>query len=626
MRKGIFILIVLILLITQLSAYERMDLLGKKTFIIRISDMSGFLNAIEQSGMGKLWNSEAMKPFLNNQSLGDTLKDTIIHGLCQKKCDNKEYKHLYWEQMKLFKGEVVIGFSYLPNGEIDGSIVAALDKPGFEKTLEYSERLAELDEESGAPKRQDFQGVGIYRSDEKKKNAHTTTWETFYNGTYINANNEEWVKQCVVKLKQELPSSPSCPPTFHVRMSDQFLKDIIEMGAKRQAEREQDNQEEINPTDTTEPTEPPEPTEPSAPAESPKIATSMVTKAMGLDRFKSLSFSVTFKPETMESLFSIEIDLSPGESKGIFALLGTEPLPTGHRLPYVPEDVYYYLVMRLDFNSLWKEIPGIVKTIYPKSAEQFTTYVNMIGAMFQVDLSVDLFGSLGTLTTIYSRMEGLEEQSIFALQLKDAVKIEKILDKFLGKSSLIAANLKDILKVDELNGHKIYTFKTPAAGIPQPDAPQPQQSQLKPRASSSCFCVIDGSLVIGNEKLVRNMIQAASNSKKENRFYQSPAYTSLVRNLPEDTVNFSIRDFSQYLKPMLEMLKNIYSRTALPGRSPQEPDKSSPFDTFLRNLRFDLLPSMEFMTPYLGTSISYGQYKNGTFTIRETAVYPPKKN
>ncbi|NIM17040.1 MAG: hypothetical protein GTO45_22095 [Candidatus Aminicenantes bacterium] len=636
-RNSFLILSAVVLLISlslsPLWPYERMELLDpeEQSIIIRFSNVAEFLKAVEQSGPGRLWNSEAMKPFLNNQSLGEALKETLMNSFLSEKAKQKELSHLMWEGLKLQKGELIIGISFGKGDKIDIAVIAEIDKAGFLKTMELSERMSELDEDLGAPQRQSFQGVDIYHSVMKRPEGPDSTWDAFYNGTMVGGDNREWVEHSIVQLKKQPPTSPSGAPLLHLRVTQRFIKGLFEK--KPKASQPEGPVDQHPPDAGTEPPgsqtppTPPPPDAPSPPPPSPAV----IMKAMGLDRVQYISFDLTLKPKAMESLFRIKLNPPTGGNRGVWALLGKEPLPSNHRLAYVPEDVYTYQVMRLDFDALWREIPEILKAINPQQAMQFQAFVNMFGAMYQLDLSRDIFGNLGTLFTTYSRMEAMGKQELMALQLRTPAAMEKLLAKLFGEGSMLKSQLKDALEVHELRGHKLYSFKNPKL-IPAPPPEAGQQPPQPPNIESvyTGLSVVDGALVFGEDKLVRGMIQATSSTSKisSNGFYTSPLYTEMIRNMPENAVGCSIVDISQLLKPFMGILKNPALSRTLSSRDQLTPPKkrsSSPLTEFFNNLRYDRLPDFEYISSFFGKGIGYNRFQGMDLISQAVFKYPEKR-
>ncbi len=596
------IVLVLSLSPQSLRAYNRQDLIDETAVLIRVSNAADFLTAIAQSSLGQLWNSKEMQPFLNNRSLAEALKETLLQSVYSEKPNNKELSHLLWEGSKMLKNELIVGISP-PNQEANEElfILAALDEPAYLKSRALDERMAELDANMSTPHKQDFQGVDLYRIDHTRPDKTSDTqWEAFYGGTLIGGTSREWVERCIVQLKKELPAAPGGPPTLHLRSTDQLIKYIIAAG-------EQPPQEEQNPGEKN--TDNPDPPAPS---------TRVVLNALGLDHLKTISLDLILKPEAME--FQLIIKTKGAGAKGLWTLLSREPLPPNHRLVYVPDDVYNYQAMRLDFNALWKELPGILKSIDPQYEQYLNAFTAMFSEMYQIDLTRDVFDNLGTLITTFSRLENQEKQELYAWQVRNPEAMEKLLAKLYGEGSFLSAQLQDNLEIHQLHGYKLYSFKT----SPVLPADSPGKKSIYTGIS-----VVEGALVFGTDQLVRGMIQAAANNKKtiSNTFFQLPDYPALMRQVPDDAVGCAIIDVTQLVQSLLLLIKNA-AAPRIPGPENQ-PDKdnikTNPLTEFFSNLRFDRLPPNDFMTSFFSKGIVYTRYEGNDLISRGIFQYRQRK-
>lgn len=587
---------------SSLRAYERRELVEPASVIVCVSDVEKFLEAIEQSSVGQLWNSKEMKPFLNNQNLAKTLRETFFQAIYSEKPDNKELSHLSWESARLLKGELVVGFSPSNRqGKQDLFIAAAIEEEDYLKSKRLDERIAELDDDMAAPHRQDFQGVDLYRIDRKTASDDSESeWESFYGGTLVSSTSREWVERCIVRLKKELPVAPPGPPTLYLRLNDRFVKSFLD--PQEQSPDEEDGTKEEIPFNR---------------GPSPSV----VLNALGFDQLKSISLDLILKPEAVE--FQLAIKTKGGERKGIWTLLTGEHVPLKHRVAYVPADVYSYQVMRLDFNALWGELPEILKSINPLYIQYLKSFNKMFTEMYRVDLSRDVFGNLGTLITTFSRMEKMKKQELFVWQLRNPDAMEKLLAKLYGEGGLLGAQLQDRLEIYELHGHKLYTLKP---GLEKPETAPPLQAKAPGREFGYIvFSVVDGALVFGSDKLARSLIQATVNPRNSNTntLYQKPIYTAMMRQVPDDAVGFAVLDISRLLGPMLEFLRNPLMIQALKRENQQDKDKGKPgpLTEFLDNLRFDRLPPVDFMTSFFGTGVSYTRLSANETITRGIFLY-----
>ena len=588
-----------------LQAYNRQDLIDSSAVIIRVSNTTDFLNAIELSSVGQLWNSKEMKPFLNNQGLAKALKETFLQSVYSdiEKPNNKELFHLLWEESKLLKDELIVGISP-PNqeGKENFFTLAALDEPAYLKSKTIDERMAELDKNMSAPYKQDFQGVDLFRSTRTRTDKTTESeWDAFYGGTLVSSTSREWVERCIVKLKKELPAAPTGPPMLQLRIPGQVIKYIL-------APQDPAAHEEHN-TLEKEKQGPPIPPAPSPPA---------IFNALGLDRLNYISLDLILKPESMEFQFTVKTK-GPAE-KGIWTLLTREPVPLNHRLLYVPDDVYSYQVMRVDFNALWKELPEILKSINPQYAQFLDNVTTMFTQMYKIDLSRDVFGNLAPLITTFSRTQDLEKQELYAWQVRNPGAMEKLLAKLYGEGSFLEAQLQDHLEIHQLHGHKLYSFKIP----PKKPGDTPGQE-----TTYTGISVVDGSLVFGSDKLVRGLIQAAANNKQtiSNTLYQLPEYTVLMRKVPDDALAYAITDVSQLVQSLFGLIeyKKMLKIQGAEKQQDKDNNQSNPLTEFFNKLRFDRLPPVDFMTSFFSKGITYTRFEGNDLVTRGVFQYRQRK-
>jgi hypothetical protein len=612
---------VLLMLLTGsprlLPAYERQELIDSAAVIVRVSDVSDFITAIAQSGLGQLWNSNEMKPFIQGQSLAEALKETFLFSVYGEKTNYKELAHLSWEELKLLNGELVVGFSPPdPEGKSGFFIVAAMSPPAYLKTLDIDERMAELDEGESAPRKQVFQGVDVFRLDRTVSPGVTQSeWSAFYGGTLLSGSSQEWVERCLVRLKKELPSAPAVPPTLHVGINNRFIAYMFEQQAAPPGEESWADGAEEGEGD-----------EEGRGTPDPPVPPSVIFNALGLDQLQGAALDLILKPGSMD--FQLIVNNSgKGELKGLWTLLTREPVPPKHQLAYVPGDVYNYQVMRLDLNALWKELPGILKAINPQLAMKLQGITGIFSGAYQVDLSRDVFGNLGTLVTSFSRMDGPKKQELLAWQLRDPEAMEKLLVKLLGESSPLKARFQDWLEISDLQGHKLYSFKTIA---PEPRiAPAQQPNAPMPQSTYTGISVVDGALVFGPDQLVRSLIQAGVSGKKNlnNSLYQAPYYTRLLSQVPGDATGYTITDISLLLQPLLQFFKRTWAADPQKreGQEDNGKEKTSPLTEFIHNLQFERLPTADFIASFFGKGISYVRFDGDKLVSRGIFQYREKK-
>ncbi|MFC1671267.1 hypothetical protein ACFL20_12820, partial [Spirochaetota bacterium] len=391
------LLILIICSFQGLHAYDRSSLVDKKSkIILRFSDISNFVKAIEDSPIGKLWNSVEMKPFLNNQSLMMSIKRAFIESSQSGKKSGKEMAKLKWESINMIKGELVIALSMKElNKDINFFVMTSMDKKSYERIVTIDEKLSEIDEALRVPRRRSFQGVEYIQYFGKNKNTSANIkskkvgpyFQSFYGNTMVLSNNIEWVKKCIIKLKSELPAEKAEPPSIKFELTDGFVKQII----KNMRQKKKINVQ-------------------------AKFHMPTVLYNLGIDGLDKISFDVVLGQGSFEMNYLIK---NSAGKRGVWTLLDNKPVPANHRLAYVPADVYSYQVSRLDLNAFWLKLPLILQSINPQIGLLFNMYVTNLSKQLDVDITNDIIGNLDTLITNYYRLDGINQQVLYSWQLRN---------------------------------------------------------------------------------------------------------------------------------------------------------------------------------------------------------------
>lgn len=607
-----------------LNAYERMDLLESPEVVIRFSNTTQFFKTLEESAPGRLWSSNEMKPFLNNQSLGTALKDALLNALLEGESNKKQLAHLYWEGLKLCRGELIIAFK---PGKDDKSplnfyIINSMSEEEFNKGLRLNERIAELDSDTESTRIVRFKGIPLYSTRSMEEGKPRVSWECFYKGTVLEADDREWVERCLLRLMEKTPDEPSGSPVLQVRLYNSFLKTMITPERQKTPAKGKDGE---NPGNNG----PASGTFHAAPRPNPE----KMFSALGLNDIKYISGQLILNPGSMAIQLRVKNKNSNPSirSKGLWKVFSREPASPKNRLPYVPSDIYTYQVMRLDVNALWNELPEIIGGMEPKGGMYLNMLKQMFVKMYKVDLTRDVFGNFGTLVTTYGRMEGMRKQELFSWQLRDAGAIEKALAKIMGEGSPLKNRLAGLMEIHDLQGHKLYSVKSPAP--PMPPNGKGNHGQLRRSSPDMGFAVVDNALVFGAEPLVRSHIQATASKHEDSPFYRSNEYKRMVKMIPENAVGYSVMDIGRLVRPVLEVFKSpmmlkfismreqSYKKMA-EGEAKMKPDA---LDEFVNNLKFEHLPPVDFITSFFGKGYSCTLIEGNDIVTRTTITYPPKQ-
>ena len=595
--KSLLIVLLLAACISRLPAYQpfrRSDLVeAGATVVLRISNGSAFMNALEESSFGKLWNSPEMKPFLNGQSLQEALIKGIFLPHTEDAAVDEAY-HLNREILSMFGGEVIMAID-LGQGENETKLffLVEMNEPDYKKIRGLIEQENKVAGKKTVTHRHTFQGVELIQDvitgDDEKE---THEWMAFSGNTFINGSTRRWVEQCIVRLKKESPGKPPGPPSLQLWLPDGALQ-----RAWKAAEKEEPAEQET-PGDTG----------PDNKA---------IFKALGIDALGKVSLECKMTPYGAELNLQVR---AKGEPVGLWTLFSKDPAPRGLILGYVPENALSFQVTRLNIQAFWEEIPTMLEAFGPEASARFKMFLAYGAQMLQVDLGRDIVANLDSVFTSYSRLEGTEDITLTAWQLRDAAAIEKALGKMFAEGSWVRTMMKENFEVLDLPEHKVYILKVPKMEMPAGD-----QASQKPVITYVPYgiSVVEGDLVVGRLSLVRSFINGSRDKKEGRKFYKSPLYSFMDRRVPDNAMGYGLSDINQLLRPGLDYFKKIGQNAQKPPEAPELPEghpetpapgKPDAIGTFFGNLKFDQLPSPEFLGSFFGPWISFYQFDGNQFT------------
>jgi hypothetical protein len=593
----------------------------KAHIVFRISNGEAFLEAIKDSPYGKLWNSPEMKPFLNNQSLEHALiKSMFLNQVKPSAVD--EALELNRKILSMLKGEVIAGFEMKESDKYkyqdkdsEFFALAEMNESDYKKIQELFLLESKVIGEKAISHRHTFQEVELIQNITIDTNDNVeadgnadiddkgekSDWMAFYGNTFINTSNRQWVEQCIVRLKKELPQNPMGPPVFQIWLPDGFINHLVE---KKQ------EKENVGPPDSA-----------------------TIFRALGLDMLGKVSFEWKMSPLCSEIHLHVR---NKGGKKGLWTVLSKDPVPRSLFLGYVPEDVLSYQIIRLNIHAFWQEIPSMLDTFGPQASAQFNMGLTAASQMLQVDIERDIVANLDTVLTSYSQLEGIQDVSLYAWQLRNSMAMEKTLGKLFAEGSWLRRMMKDNFECLDLQEHKVYSFKIPQYQKPPGETTPKNLPVVKP--VSYGITIVDGDLVFGRLNLIRSFIHGSQDTRTGRKFYQSPLFTQMIQRVPDNAVGYGFSDITQWIKPAVNFFKSIGRKAqsqppsdeenetigigkGKPGKSP----KPDPLDNFFKNLKYDRLPSPEFLRSFFGPWMSYYQFNGKEFIVKWEFHNPPPK-
>lgn len=614
----VFIL-VLCLCVSSLSAYERVDLLEPGLdMMFRISDGAALLKALDNSPVGKFWNSPQMKAFLNNQSLEETLiKDIFTDSVPANR--TQEAVAVNRKIVSSFKGEIAAGLMFGENDNMFFSVLTEMNEADYKIVRELFKQENKLSGTKAVYQQHSFQGVDLFQTITKAKEGEKSEWMAFYGNTGIFGSKRPWVEQCIVRLKKELPQKKTGPPSFHVWFPDDFFNRIMEINRQRKSPIEEA-------------------------AAGPLPDSGAVMKALGFAGIGKISFKWTINPSFTEAELSLR---NKGAKKGIWTLLSGVPISSRHSLGYVPKNVLTYQVMGVDFFAFWQQLPTMMNEVNPAAAAQFNMGIQYISQLLQVDMGRDFFANLDTVFTYYSKPEGNDSQSLYIWQLRNARAMGKTLEKIFGENTYLRTMLKENFEALTLQDYKVYVIKVPQSqgedlsgpisrrrgslnGLWFPgDYGHPQEKRGRRHRrgdgevvfSSIGLAVIDGDFVFGPLNLLRSYINGSRSNEAAREFYKSPIFTRMIRRVPDDAAGYGLLDVSLLIEQGMNFLKTAARLSPPPqappgGQVPGSKHTPSPFDDFFDNLKFDKLPAPDFVRSFFGPAVNYYRFDGKELLVR----------
>lgn len=455
---------------------------------IRISNTTNFWNSLKKSSFGKLWRDPQFQDFAGNPD-AETWQELFL-----KDEDDNVWKKLFFEQLKMLNGEVILAFDLENEAPY---IIATFSKEAFERSLDLDEQMTELMDQPFDIVRDTFQDVVIIEHiTYPESNSPTHSWQAHVDSTLILGNSREWVEQCIVRLQKEKVEEPKGNPSLNLnlRLSD-LIEKTISKGTSGIRER-------------------------------------ALLSALGILDVEKLSSKLELK----ETQLVIDNELSIGGfGKGLFTLLDVEPseLPT---VTFIPENIASLEVGRFNLIGFWREIPNVLSAVQPEMKFQFDMLLAMIQQQTGINLEQDLLIHLGKKYIAFSTVEENQQISVAAIELKDGISFKKGIDTALSTPGMQPYVASGINLTDFLN-HTIYT--------PKNNNP----------TESFGFALTDDYLLYGNPNGLRQVIRSLTSEIAANEtFEQNKLVKELRSNVPSRAFAYSAIDWKQSMDTLIKQL------------------------------------------------------------------------
>jgi len=391
------------------TAFERAELLPPNAKMhISVSDTTRFLDALQESPIGKLWQDRQFQDFIGNPD-AESWQELFFNG------ENDAEDQVFLEQIKMLNGELVLAL------DMDTEhvyIVAAMSKADFERSLELDEKLINVAEDTFKVVKSSFQDVEIIQHIENPDTPEaSSSWQAHLDNTFVLGYTREWVEECIVRLRKNTVTEPTGNPVCKLNLPiAEFIRADL--------------------------------------SKSNNHSSRTVMEALGLLGIDSLTARLELQNEQM--LVDNRLQVSDLE-RGLFTLLDTEPseLPT---VTFIPENIASLEVGRFNLLGLWQEIPVFLSTAQPQFKPQFDMMLGMLQQQTGINLEQDLLAHLGTQYLAFSTVEGDLQSSVVAVELNDGTAFRQGLDRALsapGMQPYVASGIE----ITDFLDHTIYTLK-----------------------------------------------------------------------------------------------------------------------------------------------------------------------
>ena len=562
---------------------DRLELFGDNDLVLRFSDTEGFFQALADSPLGQLWQSEAMADFRNGRELGQELLEAVARGAAAT--DDEQVRQIHLDQFKMLRGEVIVGLDFRdPEASPSATIAAHMEEADFNLSLEMDKRLFELEQKETLSAVEDFRGVKLYTYITKEDGGDRFSHQAFCGGTLVASENRNWVEQAVVRLLATPAREPKGAPLFSVngrsRMFDRLKNQIASSSRDK---------------------------------ESPVDVQALI-HALGIDALGDVDFTMRLEPDRMQADFRVG---RQGEwNRGLMVVLPAEAAPLDLRLAYVPANPMNYQVSRLDLNALWQEIPKMLGAVSPEAQMQFGMATNGLAGMAQIDLSRDLFGNLDGLFFSYARLDGDAQQMLYGFKVRDAEAMGRTLERLFGDDAPLAAQLGDMYTRADIQGKIVHSVRFP---VPAPEGNPTVYGEI-------ALTVLDRALIIGQGELVMEYVQSSLSPGESPEFYASKGFRLLSAQLPQGANSYGLSDFAQYARLALNQIRQIAAaiedRAGDSGDGDSADGEGDKVAAFLQRFDLDRLPPDDTIARYMGTGTSHSLIDAGGLQVALTIHYP----
>jgi hypothetical protein len=483
--------VVLLVIPLASTALERTALIpaDAQTYV-RISNVTDFLSKLQQSSAGQLWADRQFQDFIGNPD-GEIWEEMLFGS------EQTAETEMYAEQLKMLKGEVILGFN-TKNGTI--RIIAAMSTEDFQRSLVLDDKLSEIGEIPLRIIRDTFQDVEIIQHIEAPGTPEEdSSWQAHLNNTLVMGGSREWVEKSIVQLKKEAVTEPEGNPEFNLNLPlAEFIRDKL--------------LEEQNPA-------------PSPMAPDPEV----LLESLGLMGVEKLTTRIELKDA--ETVVDNTLTVT-SLGKGLFTILEFQPV----ELPavgFIPENIAMIETGRFNLLRFWQEVPAVLAVAMPSAKPQFDMMLNMLRQQTGIDIEQDLLAHLGTRYFSFSAMDEGALLSVTAIDLKDSQAFNTGLQTALASPAL-QSQVAMLLETVDFLGHTLYVSKSTAP------------------SEAISFTVMGNYLLYGHPDALRQVIRnETSGTVPGTAFERTELITGMRQAVPQTAFSFSAVDWKKCMTALI---------------------------------------------------------------------------
>jgi hypothetical protein len=570
----------------NLPKMNRLELVADVDVLLHCSDTSALFAALEQSPLGRFWNSPDMVAFRSGKSIEEAIRLALVDEDAGENA--AKIRDIYLEQIKMIDGEFILGLDFRDfDGEPAFTIVAAMEEEDYNRSLEMDALLFELEDVETIMASEPFRGSQITTYMRKEETGDRFVYQAFHGGTLVASEDRSWLEHALIQLMETPAREPAGDPIFSITGKARLIDQLQSRMAAQASENE-------SPFDMQ-----------------------AVIKSLGIDTLGDVGLNVRMKEDRADITFQVA---RRGEwNRGVMVLIPSEPAPVDFRLAHVPPDVASYQVTRLDLNALWVQIPEILRQISPEFQMQFSMGVNAVGGMMNINVNEDLFNNLDRLAYSYARLGDNGQELVYGFKVKDADAMERTLRKLFAEHSPVVAQLGEFYRETDVQGHIIHMLQFP----------NPSGDEDEMIYSEVGLTVVDRAIVIGQGDLLVEYVQAANQNTGVPEFYASRPFQEMLARVPADACSYGLSDLSAYarffMNEVMQTAEEVEMAMATPASADEDFDEAlAPLTEIFEGLDMEQLPSAEVMASYLGNSDGYSVIDATGLTSIVTVYYPER--